>query len=336
MNVLILGGTGVISTAIVDRLHSLSHKVTVLNRGLRKARYFKTPEILMGDKTDIGVFKSLVEGRRFDAVIDMICFKVEDVESTLDVLGDKAGHFVFTSSVAAYKRPIRQLPISEDCETGPAEADYPYGHHKDKMEKFLKTKMGKIPITIIRPSLTYGVGCSNVGVMRNNYGIVDRIRRKKPIVVFGDGTNPWVWTFAPDLAKAYAAVLGRPACYGQTYHATSEDRHIWDDLYTEFGRRVGEEPRLIHISTETLLKVSEDPFRNLFQEKMYCGIFDNSKIIRDAPEFVCDYKLSGIVDALCGWYDSDPEARAVDQNKDKLEDSVVEKYRRCLEIMGER
>jgi nucleoside-diphosphate-sugar epimerase len=201
------------------------------------------------------------------------------------------------------------------------------------MEHFLREKMNDFPITIIRPSLTFGIGCRNVGIMRNNYGIIRRIRQQKPIVVFGDGTNPWAWTFAADLAKAYAGALGRSCCFGQVYHVTSDDRHIWDDLYLEFGHLAGAEPRLIHISTEMLIRAAPEVFSHVFQEKMHCGIFNNTKIRRDVPEFTRDYSLTKITEALYRWYESDAEARVIDEERDRLEDSIAQKYYRCMEIM---
>jgi len=334
MNILILGGTGVISTCIVDRLHEFSHHVTVMNRGISRARYKIKPEIINADKENREQFQAALKGRSFDGVIDMISFKSEDAAATLEVLENRGGHFVFTSSVAAYRRPVRKIPAAEANELCSDEKTFPYGYHKARMETYLKSRMNEFPITVIRPSLTYGIGSKNVGVMRNNYGIVKRIRRHKPIVVFGDGTNPWAWTFAPDLAKAFAGVLMKPVCYGQFYNATSDDCRVWDDLYTEFGRCVGEEPALVHISTEMLLKVSSDPFLNLAQEKMYAGIFDNSEIRSVVPEFVCDYSLEKIVRTLYEWYESDPEARVIDEARDLLEDTVVERYGRCLELMA--
>ncbi|MDR0878723.1 MAG: NAD-dependent epimerase/dehydratase family protein, partial [Treponema sp.] len=302
--VLVIGGTGVISTEIVNRLCALSHEVTVFNRGLRKVRYQGSVECITGDKKDEAGFRKLLLGRRFNGVIDMISYNPEDAALTLDALGalnhgsenkggseNRGGHFIFTSTVAAYKRPVRNIPVIETNELFDNDKISPYGYHKARMEAFLQIKMADIPITIIRPSLTFGTGCRNVGIMRNNYGIIRRLQQGKPIVVFGDGTNPWAWTFAPDLAKAYAGVLCRPACFGQIYHATSDDRHIWDDLYLEFGRLTGTVPHLVHISTEMLMRFSEAVFSHVYQEKMHCGIFDNSKILRDVPEFTIDYPL---------------------------------------------
>ncbi|GHU85581.1 hypothetical protein FACS189473_4690 [Spirochaetia bacterium] len=332
-NVLVIGGTGVISTEIVNRLCALSYEVTVFNRGQRKARYRGKVETITGDKKDEAGFRAHLASRRFDGVIDMISYNPEDAALTLDALGDRGGHFIFTSTVAAYKRPVRQAPIVETNELFDSESFFPYGYHKARMETFLRTKMAEFPITAIRPSLTFGIGSKNVGIMRNNYGIIRRLRQGKPIVVFGDGTNPWAWTFAPDLAKAYAGALCRPVCYGQIYHATSDDRHIWDDLYLEFGRAAGAEPHLIHISTEMLMYASSDVFSHIQQEKMHCGLFDNTKIRRDVPEFTIDYPLPKIAEALYQWYETDSEARVIDEERDQLEDAIVEKYYRCVEIL---
>ncbi|MDR0374849.1 MAG: NAD-dependent epimerase/dehydratase family protein, partial [Treponema sp.] len=65
MNILILGGTGVISTEIVSRLHSLNHHVTVFNRGRRRVRYSADAEVIVGDKQDAEGFRRALKGRKF-------------------------------------------------------------------------------------------------------------------------------------------------------------------------------------------------------------------------------------------------------------------------------
>ena len=251
MKVLVIGGTGNISTAIVDRLNELGHAVTVFNRGLRPIRYKQPVQIINGDKANKADFIEKMKPHRFDAVIDMISYNFSEAQITLDAFDDV--HFVFTSTVATYKRPFRGAAVTEDFELWDTEA-YPYGYHKARMEDFLneQSSAGR-KITIIRPSLTYGIGCKNIGILRNNYGIIKRIRAGKPIIVFGDGTNPWDFTFAPDIAKVYAGVLCRELYFGQAYHVTSGDVRIWDDLYLEFGKIIGAEPKLLHLSTEMLM-----------------------------------------------------------------------------------
>jgi hypothetical protein len=37
---------------------------------------------------------------------------------------------------------------------------------------------------------------------------------------------------------------------------------------------------------------------------------------------------------LYQWYESDAEARVIDEERDRLEDLLAEKYERCMEIMS--
>lgn len=334
MKVLVIGGTGNISSAIVSRLLADGHGVTALNRGLRPARYGGEVETIVADRADRERFEGLLQKRSFDAAIDMIAYNAEDAKSTLRALGANTGHIVFTSTVAAYKRPFASVPIREDFALYDTPV-FPYGFEKAKMEAYIQTRMDEnMPISVIRPSLTYGIGCRNIGVMRNNYGIIDRLKKGKRIIQFGDGTNPWAWTFAPDIARAYAGMLGRKKCFGKFYHATSDDHHIWDDLYLAFGKIVGIEPKLVHISTEMLMAAAPDTFLHVYQEKMFPGIFDNTAIKTDVPEFRCEYTLEGMLREIAAWYESDAEARKVNPELDALEDSLLARYDRAMEVFA--
>ena len=337
MNVLIIGGTGVISTAIVDRLNEFGHDTTVYNRGLRPIRYKQAVHEIKGDKKDEAAFIAEMKNRRFDAVIDMISFNPKDAAVTLGAFKDHDTHFVFTSTVAVHKRPFKNAErIQETYETWDTEEYYPYGFHKARMEDFLNGQMlsGR-KITIIRPSLTYGLGSKNIGVLRQNYGIVKRIQQGKPLIMFGDGTTPWEFTFALDLAKAYTGVLRRDVCYGQTYHATSGDARIWDDLYLEFGKIIGCEPKILHMSTEMLMAAAPERISHIYQEKMWSGLYDNSKIKSHVPEFTCEYTLDKTLRAVYDWYMTDEQARIVDKELDLLEDNLVHKYHQCLKILAD-
>ncbi|MCL2016715.1 MAG: NAD-dependent epimerase/dehydratase family protein [Defluviitaleaceae bacterium] len=337
MNVLVIGGTGVISTAIVDRLAEVDNEVTVFNRGTRDARYKAEVKEITGDKNNVPEFTKHMKANKFDAVIDMISYTWEDAAITLDAFWSLADtpHFIFTSTCATYKRPIRAAAVTEDFPRWTDDTFYPYGYHKARMEDYLlkRAEDDGIKVTIIRPSLTYGIGSKNIGVLRNNYGIIERIKQNKPVIVFGDGTNPWEFTFAPDIAKAYAGVVCREHCFGQIYHATSGDVRIWDDLYLEFGKIIGIEPKILHVSTEMLMEAEHDRLLHVYQEKMSSGVFDNSKIKRDVPEYECDYTLDKTLRAIYDWYTTDAKARVIDKNLDAIEDALVEKYAKCAEIL---
>lgn len=323
MKVLILGGTGVISREIVRQMLAAGHQVSVFNRGSRDIAFADGVEKLVGDRQQRESFEAAMQRTRFDVVIDMICFTADDARSTLRAFAGNAGHLVVTSSVAAYQRPYRSVPTVEAMETLWSDPVFPYALHKAEVEKVLRQAMREEnpPITIVRPSLTYGPGAANVGVLRQNYGIVDRIRRGKPLVMFGDGSTSWSFTFVPDLAKAFVGIAGNPLTFGEDYHVTSEERCVWEDLYLEFGRLVGTAPQIVHVPSELLRRAAPNLCSHLYFEKTYAGLFDNAKLRSALPDFKADVSLHEGLKTILAWYEA--EAHGVDPEKDALEDKLV-------------
>jgi nucleoside-diphosphate-sugar epimerase len=72
MRVLIIGGTGLISTPLTRQLLERGHEVTLYNRGKRAAPP-RGARLLVGDRRRHGEFEAQVRGQpAFDCVIDMI------------------------------------------------------------------------------------------------------------------------------------------------------------------------------------------------------------------------------------------------------------------------
>jgi len=326
VKVLILGGTGVISREIVRQLLVKGNEVAVFNRGSKDLPFGGEVEKLVGDRQNRSEFETAMQKTKYDAVIDMICFNAEDAKSTVRAFGGNTGHIVVTSSVAAYKRPYKSVPTVESMEALWDDPVFPYAFHKAEMEKVLwkSIKEDRLPITIIRPSLTYGPGAANIGILRQNFGIVDRIRRGKPLVMFGDGGTSWSFTFAPDLAKGYVGITGNPKTFGEDYQVSSEERRVWEDLYLEFGSLVGKSPVIIHIPSELLRLAAPNTCSHLYFEKTYAGLFDNSKIRQAVPDFKADISLRDGLKMMLDWYEAD--AHTVDPEKDALEDRLAELY----------
>jgi nucleoside-diphosphate-sugar epimerase len=325
VNILVLGGTGVISRSIVEQALTEGHDVTIFNRG-SKHLFADNVKSIVGDKSNQEQFRELMSRQQFDAVIDMISFDAADVELTLDALKGRTGQFIVCSSTAAYKRPFHTVPTREDAEELYDSPDFPYAFQKANMERYLKgvCSPAESSITIIRPSLTYGIGGSNLGVLRQNYNIVHRIRSGKPLVMFGDGTIPWSFSFAPDVAKAFVGAIGNKQMYGQSYHATSEEVHLWQDLYLEFGKLLGVEPKLVHLSTELLYESNPALFAHLYYEKCHSGLFNNSKLKRDLPGFEATINLSQGLAMMLEWYES--AHLLIDMDKERMEDKLVEMH----------
>ncbi|WNQ12381.1 NAD-dependent epimerase/dehydratase family protein [Paenibacillus aurantius] len=335
MKVLILGGTGVISSQISQQLLAAGHEVTVFNRGSKSLPDAGQYEWIVGSKADGETFQRQMAGRRFDAVIDMISFNEPDARLTVETFRGRVPQLIFCSTGAAYKRPFRTTPVKEEAEALFDDPAFPYAYDKARMELYLQSRIREenLAVTIIRPSLTYGVGGANLGVLRQNYNIVHRIRQGLPLVMFGDGRLPWSFTFAPDLAKAFVGAVGNERTYGQAYHATSEENRVWDDLYGEWGQILGAEPVIVHLPTDLLLKADPDLFAHLHYEKSYAGLFDNAKIKRDIPDFQISLTLRDGLRMMLDWYEA--EGHTLDEGKMRLEDELTAIHSRWSREMEE-
>jgi nucleoside-diphosphate-sugar epimerase len=331
MKVLVLGGTGVISRAVTRQLLADGHDVSIFNRGQREAPVSRDVRRIIGDRNDREAFQAQFKNEQFDVVIDMICFTPDDARVSVETFMGRVQQLIVCSSSLAYQRPYRAVPIREDVERlceDPG-STFPRAYDKAEMERYLQQLMRQgMPITIIRPSFTLGEGTSAFGVLRQNYGVIDRIRRGKPLVMFGDGNNPWSFTFAPDLALAFAGAAGNPATYGQHYHATSEECTVWKDAYLTLGKILGRDVEMFHMSSQALMHAAPRMCAHLYYEKSHVGLFDNSKIRRDVPRFRPRIALEQGLRDLLAWYEA--EANVVDPARDALEDKLYDAHRNLL------
>src|SRR6185369_5067094 len=100
MNVLVLGGTRFFGKTLVDQLVSTGHAVTVLSRG--KLPPSAGAKHLVADRSDPAALAAALAGLSFDAVIDNVAMTAAHVTAALDALGDRAGHYVLTSTASVY------------------------------------------------------------------------------------------------------------------------------------------------------------------------------------------------------------------------------------------
>src|SRR6185369_6773047 len=122
MRVLIIGGTGLISTAIVDQLLKRGDDVTLYNRGQTEARFADPGDgrvrRLLGDRHDFPAFEAQMKAEAashpFDAVIDMVAFQPAEADSLLRAFAGRTRHIVVCSTVCVYGGPMTRLPATDD------------------------------------------------------------------------------------------------------------------------------------------------------------------------------------------------------------------------------
>ncbi|MGD8681047.1 MAG: hypothetical protein PVJ33_11815 [Lysobacterales bacterium] len=104
MDLLFIGGTGIISSGCVQLALERGHAVTLLNRG-RSAPAPVGCRQLIADIRDIGAARSVLGDADFDVVVDFVAFEPAHLELDLELFRDRCGQFVFISSASAYQTP---------------------------------------------------------------------------------------------------------------------------------------------------------------------------------------------------------------------------------------
>ncbi len=99
MNILIIGGTKFLGPHIVDAALRRGHAVTTFTRGQTQAKAREDVEALIGDR-DGGL--SVLQGRRWDAVVDTCGYFPRIVAASAEMLTSAVDHYVFVSSISVY------------------------------------------------------------------------------------------------------------------------------------------------------------------------------------------------------------------------------------------
>ena len=285
MKVLLVGGTGNISTSIVAALRAHGHDVSVVVRGTHVDELPSEVRRIVVDRKDRATFEACMQQERWDAVIDMIAFTADDAASVLRAFAGNTGHYVACSTVVTYGTEFTALPATED---EPQTARDAYGRGKVEMEDVLRAGMadGQLPITILRPSHTFG----RIPLVRQLTGpdrrFLDRLRKGKPMLVVDTAeTTRWMSLFVDDAAVAFAHCLGRDACFGRAYNVVGDETYSWADYHRRVAAALGLAIELVPAPLERIVEAGGAEVAVLQNCTAWDGWFSNTALKTDVPEF---------------------------------------------------
>ena len=333
MHVLIIGGTGLISTAISRQLLRRGDKVTLFNRGKSEVRLEAGANFLHGDRKDYSAFEAqMAEAGPFDCVIDMIGFVPDDAESAIRAFRGRVAHYIFCSTVCVYGGPATRYPIREDEERTPTGT---YGANKTLCEATLLAAdhRGDFHATIMRPSQTYGEGGTIVHSLGGKTTYLDRIRKGKPVIVHGDGEGLWAACHVDDVAAGFVGAAGNEKAFGKCYNVTGEEWMTWNRYHQGVAEAMdAPPPKLVHIPTDLLGRIA--PKRagisvDIFQ---FPSIFDNSAAMRDLGFRYTIPWVEGVRRTVA-WLEQ--RGRIENSEDDPLDDRVLEAWNRLCGKMAD-
>jgi len=329
MEVLVIGGTGLISTAIVQQLVDRGDKVAVFNRGVTASRVRGEVEVLVGNRWEPGSLESAVEGRTWDAVIDMTAFAPANGTQLLDAFRGRTGQIVLCSTCCVYGGPAAEIPIRE---TSPRAPFGMYGVNKRAIEEILLESSGRdgTHATILRPSFTTGEGATAAGVLFDD-SLVSRMRAGLPAILMDDGTCPWAIAHVSDVARGFVAALGNTKAHGNDYHLTSHEHTTWNGVYAALAEAAGGVADVVHIPSRWLRQVAPRRSLGVWFIYRFPSVYDNSKAERDLG-FRTTVPLVETFRRQIAWMESAGTLRSVAQ--EPCEDVLLEAWKAGREWLG--
>ena len=328
MKILVIGGTGTISSAITRQLAADGHNLWLLNRGNRRNEVPEGVKQVIGDIDDEGEVLRHVGGETFDAVCEFIGFVPEQVERDIRLFRDRTRQYVYISSASAYNTPLRDAVITEG--TTLANPHWQYSRNKIACEELLMRQYREngFPVTIVRPSHTYCERSVPVSVhgLKGSWQVLKRMMEGRPVIVQGDGSSLWTLTWNEDFARGFIGLLGNPKAIGEAFQVMSDEQLTWNQIYQSIADALGVAFTPYHVASDFLASVCPSAYDlegNLLGDKAATAIFDCSKLKRAVPGFCCTTRFDEGVRRCITYLREHPELQTEDPEFDAWCDRVI-------------
>ncbi len=326
MRILLIGGTGTISSAVTRLLAEKGEDVWLLNRGTQNDGLPENVSVITADINNEADVSEKIKDMSFDAVCEFIGFVPSQVERDYRLFSGKTRQYIFISSASAYQKPLSDCKITES--TPLANPYWQYSRDKIACEEFLMKmyRENGFPVTIVRPSHTYCERSVPLGVHGNNgsWQVIKRMTEGKPVIIHGDGTSLWTMTHNSDFARAFTGLIGNIHAIGEAYHITSDENLTWNQIYKTIAECLGVELKPYYVTSDFLSKTSNyDLLGSLIGDKANSVIFDNSKIKRAVPGFTATVRFDQGIRQTIDYIMKHKECRKEDQEFDEWCDRVI-------------
>ena len=328
MKILIIGGTGTISSAITRQLAADGHDLWLLNRGTRSTEVPESIRQIFADINDEQEVLRLIGDQAWDAVCEFIGFLPSQVERDIRLFRGRTRQYVFISSASAYNKPAASHVITEG--TTLANPYWQYSRDKISCEELLLHEYREqgFPVTIVRPSHTYcerGVPLSLHGT-KGSWAVLKRMMEGKPVIIHGDATSLWTLTWNEDFARGFIGLLGNPKAIGEAFQIMSDESLSWNQIYQCVASALGVAFKPCYVSSAFLAAVAPKAYDlegNLLGDKAVSVVFDCTKLKRAVPGFQATVRFDEGVRRCVDYLLRHPELQVDDPEFDAWCDRVI-------------
>jgi nucleoside-diphosphate-sugar epimerase len=305
MRILLLGGTGLLGTAISQQLLTAGHEIILFSRGQKRIRLTKPVESMYGHFSDEEKLTELFAEQSFDAIVDLLTHDASSAQRVINLFQDKTKHYVFMSNALVYG-PLSKIPADETEVHEPVSIA---AQGKSEAEEVFASAVETIdfPATILRPSVVFGPGKPLPTIWGYDPCLLSRIRETKPVLVAGDGYGLLQPLFSKDLGRIVEGLVSESEkAIGHIYNVAGDTCLSWRDWFTSIGSALNTEPHLVSLTTEQLIAGTPPDDSTLLEEHFQHHMaYDCSKLRKDFGAAVELTPLSDALQETVDWNDTE-------------------------------
>lgn len=328
MNVLIIGGTGVLSSAVTAEAQKKGIVVTMINRGRRPIP--NGVELIKADMNDHKKIMEKLAGRQFDAVMDFLCYTDEATKKSVELYSKYAKQYFFISSCAVYDTAsLNGQTAVEDSKK--VLSIWNYSVNKWKSEELLMSlfKGKDIKYTIIRPSVTYGDTRIPYGISPiygYHWTLCARILAGKPIIRWNGGINRCNIMRVEDFAVGVVGLIGNPKAYNEAFNICGDEAPTWNEVLAVLGGLLGKDVITVDIASEFYAKKLPERAGEILGGRSIDTINSNIKIKKTVTEFKQTLSLKEGIEKTLEAYKSQNYQYGIDWAFDGNTDRIIKAW----------
>lgn len=289
LKILIIGGTGILSSETCNLAIQKGFCVTTLNRGNRPSFQNPHAKLILCDirKESAEEIQNKLGGVFYDVVVDFLSYTKLDLEKLLNAVRHHCKQYIFISTATVYKVKEAGHRYIETDETG--NDLWSYSYQKSECEWFLQQHSAFYTdsYTIIRPYVTFG----NTRIPYQfspgeYYTLIHRLKAGKPLPIYQEQTICTL-TDVNTFAVGLVGIFGNRNALNEAFHITSDCTTTWKNVISIIGRYLNKKALLVPVDKNILLSINGLGLDcgELLGDKGRNMIFDNQKIKNTAAEF---------------------------------------------------
>lgn len=323
-----VGGTGVLSASVCKEALQHGFHVVMINRGHRKNLIPDTVELIKSDKNDFNRIRTLLGNRKFDAVMDFLCYSDKELAESFNFYSYYTKQYFFISSCAVYNTSLTNY-CNEDSPK--VLSMWSYSVDKWNSEELLVKLAANSDCnyTVIRPCVTYDNTRIPYGISPQygyHWTLIARILNDKPIIRWNGGFNRCNMTRVEDFAIGIVGLIGNPKAYNEAFNVCGDETPSFNEVLDALSDLTGKAVKTVDVTSDFYAQELPNRAGEILGGRSMNSFNSNEKIKAVVPLFRQTISLKKGIEMTYNAYRDNHFQYGIDWNFEGDTDRIILKW----------